>query len=88
VPYVSWQLDTGKARAIRVDESVSRDWTAMAQLLEGFSGRQISKLATAWQAAAYASVDNALTQEMIDAIAASHVAQKVSKVRWAKAALL
>lgn len=80
-------LQTGKALPIRVDEGVSQDWAAMAARLEGFSGRQISKLATAWQAAAHASVDNCITQEMMDQIVDSQLAQKQSKVRWADAAL-
>lgn len=37
----------------------------IAEMIEGFSGRAISKLAIAWQADAFASADRTLTQDMI-----------------------
>lgn len=37
----------------------------MARMCEGMSGREISKLGVAWQAATYASEDGVLTQEMV-----------------------
>lgn len=37
----------------------------MAKLTEGMSGREISKMGVAWQAAVYASEDGVLTKEMV-----------------------
>ena len=38
----------------------------MAKECEGLSGREISKMAVAWQAAAYASPDGTLTEKMVE----------------------
>lgn len=37
----------------------------MAKLCEGMSGREISKLGVAWQAAVYSSEDGILTEKMV-----------------------
>lgn len=37
----------------------------MAKLCEGMSGREISKMGVAWQAAVYASEDGLLTEKMV-----------------------
>lgn len=37
----------------------------MAKLCEGMSGREISKLGVAWQAATYSSENGVLTEEMV-----------------------
>lgn len=37
----------------------------MAKLCSGMSGREISKLGVAWQAALYASEDGVLTEKMV-----------------------
>lgn len=37
----------------------------MAELTEGMSGRELAKLGVAWQAAAYASEDGVLTEQMV-----------------------
>lgn len=37
----------------------------MAKLCEGMSGREISKMGVAWQAAVYASEDGVLTEKMV-----------------------
>lgn len=37
----------------------------MAKLCEGMSGREISKLGVAWQAAVYASENGVLTEKMV-----------------------
>lgn len=37
----------------------------MAKMTEGMSGREIAKLGVAWQAAAYASEDGVLTEQMV-----------------------
>lgn len=64
--YVLQPAASGKRRGMKVDEF---DYGAVcdkiADMLEGFSGRAISKLAVAWQADAFASADRKLTEEMI-----------------------
>merc|ERR1712226_1623894 len=40
--------------------------TALAKITEGLSGREIAKVAVAWQATAYASETGILTEQMID----------------------
>lgn len=64
--YVLKPAASGKRRGMKVDEF---DYGALcdkiADMLEGFSGRAISKLAVAWQADAFASADRKLTEEMI-----------------------
>lgn len=55
----------------------------IANVTTGMSGRGISKLGVAWQAAAYASEDGVLTEKMImdrvnDAVKQHH--QKVNKI--------
>ncbi|XP_050787427.1 ATPase family AAA domain-containing protein 3 isoform X2 [Gopherus flavomarginatus] len=57
----------------------------IAKLTEGMSGREISQLAVAWQAAAYASEDGILTEAMIDARVADAVQQHKQKMEWLKA---
>lgn len=37
----------------------------VADLTEGFSGREIAKLAIAWQAAAYGTTDSSFTAELM-----------------------
>lgn len=37
----------------------------MAKMTNGMSGREISKLGVAWQAAVYASEDGVLTEKMV-----------------------
>lgn len=37
----------------------------MAKICEGMSGREISKMGVAWQAAVYASEDGVLTEKMV-----------------------
>lgn len=58
--------------------------SAMAKLCEGLSGREISKLGVAWQAAAYASEDGVLTETMIDEKVNDAIIQHQKKVLWQK----
>jgi len=54
----------------------------MAALTEGLSGREISKLGVAWQAAAYASEDGILTEQMVLDRCMDAVKQHKQKVEW------
>ncbi|KAM9430826.1 ATPase family AAA domain-containing protein 3-like isoform 1-T1 [Salvelinus alpinus] len=49
---------------------------------EGMSGREISKLGVAWQAAAYSSEDGILTEAMIDARVDDALHQHAQKMDW------
>jgi len=78
----------GNARPIRLGEGVDDiDWEAMSDEIEGFSGRQIMKMATAWQASAYATVDNTLTVDMIKDTLDEQKRQGNRKATWAKSEL-
>ncbi|XP_073700124.1 ATPase family AAA domain containing 3 [Garra rufa] len=54
----------------------------IAKRVEGMSGREISKLAVAWQAAAYSSEDGVLTEAMMDARVDDAVRQHRQKMDW------
>ncbi|KAE8751815.1 hypothetical protein FOCC_FOCC001664 [Frankliniella occidentalis] len=54
----------------------------MATLTEGLSGREISKLGVAWQAAAYASDDGVLTEQMVLDRCKDAISQHRQKVEW------
>ncbi|KRZ33212.1 ATPase family AAA domain-containing protein 3 [Trichinella pseudospiralis] len=62
------------------------DWVekcnAVATKVVGMSGREISKMVVAWQAAAYASDDGCLTERMIDDLTEHAVRQHSQKVAW------
>lgn len=56
----------------------------MAELCEGMSGREISKLGVAWQAAVYASENGVLTEKMVLDRCESAVYQHKQKVSLLK----
>ncbi|XP_023246703.1 ATPase family AAA domain-containing protein 3A homolog isoform X2 [Copidosoma floridanum] len=56
--------------------------TKMANMTEGMSGRELSKLGVAWQAAAYASADGVLTEQMVIDKCMEAVRQHRQKVQW------
>lgn len=62
------------------------DWDAklkqVADKLEGFSGREISKLAVAFQAAAYGSTEVALTLPMVDRVVEDRLRDHAEKKKW------
>lgn len=64
--YILEPAATGKRRGLKVEQF---DYGALcdkiADMIDGFSGRAISKLAVAWQADAFASADRTLTQDMV-----------------------
>ncbi|XP_070824622.1 ATPase family AAA domain-containing protein 3-like [Chaetodon trifascialis] len=54
----------------------------IAKRAEGMSGREISKLGVAWQAAAYSSEDGVLTEAMIDSRVDDAIKQHAQKMDW------
>ena len=62
-----------------VDESLLRSF---AQETVGYSGREISKLAIAWQAAAYGSADATIDAEMLRSVLRDSQDSKKQKQQW------
>ncbi|XP_014667845.1 PREDICTED: ATPase family AAA domain-containing protein 3-like isoform X2 [Priapulus caudatus] len=56
--------------------------TEIARRVDGLSGREISKLGVAWQAAAYASEGGVLTEAMVDERVEDAIRQHAKKVAW------
>lgn len=54
----------------------------IAKLSEGFSGREIAKLAVAWQASAYASENGILTRAMMMDKVRDAIEQHKHKIEW------
>ncbi|XP_015922025.1 ATPase family AAA domain-containing protein 3 [Parasteatoda tepidariorum] len=54
----------------------------IATVTEGFSGREIVKLASAWQFAAYASDDGVLTKDMVMKAVENALKQHQDKAKW------
>ncbi|XP_032672752.1 ATPase family AAA domain-containing protein 3A homolog [Odontomachus brunneus] len=54
----------------------------MADLTEGMSGRELAKLGVTWQAAAYASEDGVLTENMVMDRCVEAIKQHKQKVHW------
>lgn len=63
-----------------VDEDVVDRVTAR---IDGFSGREIAKLATAWQAAAYGISPPTLDRQLLEEVLVDHLTQKKLKEKWA-----
>ncbi|XP_029434402.1 ATPase family AAA domain-containing protein 3 [Rhinatrema bivittatum] len=83
--YVLKPATEGKQRLKLAQFDYGKKCSEIAKLTEGMSGREISKLGVAWQAAAYASEDGILTEAMIDARVADAVRQHQQKMEWLKA---
>ncbi|KAI4502404.1 hypothetical protein M0802_002316 [Mischocyttarus mexicanus] len=56
--------------------------TKMAKITEGMSGRELAKLGVAWQAAAYASENGILTEQMVIDRCMEAIRQHKQKVQW------
>ena len=73
----------GAARTIVIDERLGREHIAAAvEATEGLSGREISKLAIAWQAAAYGKPDVTFTPELMADVLETHAAQRTIMKSW------
>lgn len=64
------------------DDDVAEVLRGYADRTDGFSGREIEKLAIAWQAAAYGSDAGALTRDMMDLIVDIYLEQNEAKRKW------
>ncbi|XP_062842518.1 ATPase family AAA domain containing 3 [Trichomycterus rosablanca] len=80
--YVLEPATGGKQRLKLAQFDYGRKCSEIAERTEGMSGREISKLGVAWQAAAYSSEDGMLTEAMIDARVDDAIRQHRQKMDW------
>ncbi|KAI3370090.1 hypothetical protein L3Q82_024885 [Scortum barcoo] len=80
--YVLEPATGGRQRMKLAQFDYGKKCSEIAKRTEGMSGREISKLGVAWQAAAYSSEDGVLTEAMIDARVDDAVKQHVQKMDW------
>ncbi|XP_068454684.1 ATPase family AAA domain-containing protein 3-A-like [Clinocottus analis] len=73
---------TGRQRMKLAQFDYGQKCSDIAKRAEGMSGREISKLGVAWQAAAYSSEDGVLTEAMIDLRVDDAVKQHAQKMDW------
>ncbi|XP_042347793.1 ATPase family AAA domain-containing protein 3-A-like [Plectropomus leopardus] len=73
---------TGRQRLKLAQFDYGQKCSDIAMRAEGMSGREISKLGVAWQAAAYSSEDGVLTEAMIDSRVDDAVKQHAQKMDW------
>ncbi|KER25210.1 hypothetical protein T265_07312 [Opisthorchis viverrini] len=78
------QPSLDKRQRIRLADNVeyATECADVARRTEGLSGREISKIAIAWQTAAYASEDGILTKPMMDTVVQSAIEANRKKREW------
>ncbi|XP_051895163.1 ATPase family AAA domain containing 3 [Pristis pectinata] len=82
--YVLKPATEGKQRLKVAQFDYGKKCSEIALVTDGMSGREISKLGVAWQAAAYASEDGVLTEAMIDSRVTDAIRQHKQKMEWLK----
>uniref|UniRef100_A0A1A8IK40 ATPase family, AAA domain containing 3B n=1 Tax=Nothobranchius kuhntae TaxID=321403 RepID=A0A1A8IK40_NOTKU len=80
--YVLEPATGGRQRMKLAQFDYGKKCSEIAKRTEGMSGREISKLGVAWQAAAYSSEDGVLTEAMIDARVDDAIKQHHQKMDW------
>ncbi|XP_072238270.1 ATPase family AAA domain containing 3 [Leuresthes tenuis] len=80
--YVLEPATGGRQRMKLAQFDYGKKCSEIAKRTGGMSGREISKLGVAWQAAAYSSEDGVLTEAMIDARVDDAVKQHLQKMDW------
>uniref|UniRef100_A0A3Q2QA43 ATPase family AAA domain containing 3A n=1 Tax=Fundulus heteroclitus TaxID=8078 RepID=A0A3Q2QA43_FUNHE len=83
--YVLEPATGGRQRLKLAQFDYGKKCSEIAKRTEGMSGREISKLGVAWQAAAYSSEDGVLTEAMIDARVDDAIKQHHQKMDWLRA---
>ena len=63
-------------------DDVNQKLESYIEMTEGFSGREIEKVAIAWQASAYGSVVGDLSGEMMDEVISTYSEQAQAKRNW------
>ena len=71
-------------RPIPVKDITDADLDKVATATEGLSGREISKLMAAVQAAAHGSLDGACTKAMLEEVTQTKLVEHERKAQWAK----
>mmetsp|Transcript_14466 Transcript_14466/g.25188 ORF Transcript_14466/g.25188 Transcript_14466/m.25188 type:complete len:596 (-) Transcript_14466:714-2501(-) len=72
----------GGPQQINIDGVDSEMLSSIAKKLEGYSGREISKLVIGWQAAAYGSHDCTLNKALVDRVLDNSLEQHMTKMKW------
>uniref|UniRef100_A0A8C5DT97 AAA+ ATPase domain-containing protein n=1 Tax=Gouania willdenowi TaxID=441366 RepID=A0A8C5DT97_GOUWI len=80
--YVLEPATGGRQRMKLAQFDYGKKCSDIAKRIDGMSGREISKLGVAWQAAAYSSEDGILTEAMIDARVDDAIKQHLQKMDW------
>uniref|UniRef100_A0A671VS68 ATPase family AAA domain containing 3A n=1 Tax=Sparus aurata TaxID=8175 RepID=A0A671VS68_SPAAU len=80
--FVLGPATTGRQRLKLAQFDYGLKCSDIAKRAEGMSGREISKLGVAWQAAAYSSEDGVLTEVMIDSRVDDAIKQHAQKMDW------
>uniref|UniRef100_A0A672JGK1 ATPase family AAA domain-containing protein 3-A-like n=1 Tax=Salarias fasciatus TaxID=181472 RepID=A0A672JGK1_SALFA len=80
--YVLEPATGGRQRMKLAQFDYGKKCSEIAKRTDGMSGREISKLGVAWQAAAYSSEDGVLTEAMIDARVDDAIKQHLQKMDW------
>lgn len=80
--YVLEPATGGRQRMKLAQFDYGKKCSEIAKRTDGMSGREISKLGVAWQAAAYSSEDGVLTEAMINARVDDAVKQHLQKMDW------
>ncbi|XP_078110577.1 uncharacterized protein LOC144520608 [Sander vitreus] len=80
--FVLGPATTGRQRLKLAQFDYGHKCSDIAKRAEGMSGREISKLGVAWQAAAYSSEDGVLTEAMIDSRVDDAIKQHAQKMDW------
>jgi len=72
-----------RPQQIKIDDDVTSELLdKIAQQIEGYSGREISKLVIGWQAAAYGTVNCVLSKNLVDRVLDNSLEQHMQKKRW------
>ncbi|KAF0698768.1 Aste57867_10626 [Aphanomyces stellatus] len=71
-----------KAKKIIVQDIETEDLVAVAKRIEGFSGREISKLVIAFQAAAYGNANSEFTKALMEEVLDHHMTAHRQKEEW------
>ena len=75
-------VNSGATKILLAEDVTPEVLESVAHRTEGFSGREIAKLAIAWQAAAYGSPDATFTKGLLEGTLAAHADQKARKQLW------
>jgi ATPase family AAA domain-containing protein 3A/B len=72
-----------KSKKIYVEDDITDDvYDSVATRIDGFSGREISKLVIAFQASAYGSATSVFTKDMLEDVLANHLTAHTQKEAW------